>query len=871
MKIRHFLLFLTSLFLISCSNKNGQVAEHKKVESIILNETDIKLNVGGTFELLAYIAPEDAYNKNVLWSSLDYSVATVENGLVSALKDGTTYIIAETVDQHKIASCKVTVFENVDYWPSTKINNFLNEKGIVGVTIPSIKISKEEQLLQAETFQSGNLSAFEIIIQNNCTTQYIDCLINENYSIKNNYYVDNSEKVAISCFYQTNTIIRIFDYSEIKNQSENECISYKLHKSIGNEQSKQLNFSSDGFNFSFNLGSGSVNPKSQKGDNGYVAIYTGNTFEITGRPILKILLSFTSSNVGNLKANTGVVTCNADKTELEWTGNSDSIIFTAESQSRLTNITIYYLNNDHDEPSPEGIVTISKVLEIASKIKYTPNSDGWYLSTTNVTIQAEAIDAIDSTSTSGGLSPNARGKVLVVDNDDYIICSSSVSTNNPISFYQRVKDYLKAGTTQYLISGKIAFLNGVVEINVSTYKYDSSIVIQKNFETYVSNTFTKSAEFVDDVLNNAKVNPKGYGVNKIIKMEGLTCINKYNDAGSYLFTDQTGKIVPVFSCLDKDKAVMSKGKCFDIIGLESLYLNRPSLRILNIKASTYTPVMFNFKNDSVSVSDLSSFYNIKRGSGDIYNRSELIVYKADVYVSRYAEDSYTFNTNYYFNNTNKVYSTGNSKSDAASRFSLGIFNSDLTYKQTLLSYLLELCDNDEQCANMKIQLYFTLAFADTVDGKNMWRVNIFEELVDSLEYYEASSAQMKFDLNEENVECSYTTGEFQEWTCFDLKVNNFSTDTGIVKRDVDSLKIIDSTGLSISYNKPILGFVLYHSTYSYLSGLDGTKIKAVRQFSNYTELILSSPNSYVLFDHISISGEAYLTVTKIEVKFSTLI
>ena len=64
-----------------------------------------------TYQLKATVKPEDASNKNVIWSSDDPSVATVdENGLVTAVGEGETRIIACLEDNQYISSrCNVKV------------------------------------------------------------------------------------------------------------------------------------------------------------------------------------------------------------------------------------------------------------------------------------------------------------------------------------------------------------------------------------------------------------------------------------------------------------------------------------------------------------------------------------------------------------------------------------------------------------------------------------------------------------------------------------------------------------------------------------------------------------------------------------------
>lgn len=75
-----------------------------------LNEDSLTFKVGNTATLIAAIAPDNATNKTVVWSSDNTAVATVDtNGKVTALSTGTATITVTTVDGNKTATCTVIV------------------------------------------------------------------------------------------------------------------------------------------------------------------------------------------------------------------------------------------------------------------------------------------------------------------------------------------------------------------------------------------------------------------------------------------------------------------------------------------------------------------------------------------------------------------------------------------------------------------------------------------------------------------------------------------------------------------------------------------------------------------------------------------
>ena len=80
------------------------------VSSVSLNKTELTLTVGADVQLIATVAPENATNKNVTWTSNNESIATVDNtGKVTAVSAGTANITVTTVDGSKTATCEVTV------------------------------------------------------------------------------------------------------------------------------------------------------------------------------------------------------------------------------------------------------------------------------------------------------------------------------------------------------------------------------------------------------------------------------------------------------------------------------------------------------------------------------------------------------------------------------------------------------------------------------------------------------------------------------------------------------------------------------------------------------------------------------------------
>ena len=79
-----------------------------EVETINLGGSEFYVEVGGTLTINAVLVPETAKDAVLLWTSDDPEVATVENGVVTALKEGKTTVVVRA-ESGVTASCVVYV------------------------------------------------------------------------------------------------------------------------------------------------------------------------------------------------------------------------------------------------------------------------------------------------------------------------------------------------------------------------------------------------------------------------------------------------------------------------------------------------------------------------------------------------------------------------------------------------------------------------------------------------------------------------------------------------------------------------------------------------------------------------------------------
>ena len=127
------------------------------VESVSLDKTSVELIAGDEIILTATIAPDNATNKNVIWTSSDESVATVANGKVTALKEGATTITVTTEEGKKTASCDVIVLHD----PSNDAIVFA-DKIMKKMCVSAFDINRDGELSYKEAAAVTDLSQMKL-------------------------------------------------------------------------------------------------------------------------------------------------------------------------------------------------------------------------------------------------------------------------------------------------------------------------------------------------------------------------------------------------------------------------------------------------------------------------------------------------------------------------------------------------------------------------------------------------------------------------------------------------------------------------------------------------------------------------------------
>ena len=112
---KNYLLVLaavTTLLFTACNETQITHNEEIAVTDVILNKSLVYLRVGAIEVLTATVIPADAANRNLIWSSHNPDVVTIDdNGIVTAISVGTAIIIARSENGVISPSCTIRVYD----------------------------------------------------------------------------------------------------------------------------------------------------------------------------------------------------------------------------------------------------------------------------------------------------------------------------------------------------------------------------------------------------------------------------------------------------------------------------------------------------------------------------------------------------------------------------------------------------------------------------------------------------------------------------------------------------------------------------------------------------------------------------------------
>ncbi len=119
-------------------NGYNPVGPVTSVTGVSLDKSSVSLSKGGSTTLVATVTPNDASDKSVSWSTSDTAVASVNNGVVTAVEYGVATITVTTSDGGFTDTCEIIV------QPSS-ISASVSKDYVVGETISASDITVVDQ------------------------------------------------------------------------------------------------------------------------------------------------------------------------------------------------------------------------------------------------------------------------------------------------------------------------------------------------------------------------------------------------------------------------------------------------------------------------------------------------------------------------------------------------------------------------------------------------------------------------------------------------------------------------------------------------------------------------------------------------------
>lgn len=127
------------------------------VTGVSLNKNSLSLTVGGKDTLIATVAPTNASNQKVSWSTSSDKIASVDsNGNVTAVAQGSATITATTEDGAKTATCSVTVTAATVAVTGVSLNKTSATVNVNGATQLTATVSPSSAANKKVTWKSSN-------------------------------------------------------------------------------------------------------------------------------------------------------------------------------------------------------------------------------------------------------------------------------------------------------------------------------------------------------------------------------------------------------------------------------------------------------------------------------------------------------------------------------------------------------------------------------------------------------------------------------------------------------------------------------------------------------------------------------------------
>ena len=230
-------IIITSSNGVSTKCKVHVTLDTVLVDKIILTPEKMTVKVGESEQISAKIEPENATERNLVWSSSDESIATVDStGKVTGITSGVVTITAKTKNGKVVATINLTI-NNV---PDGEVEVYDNDKdpvtwnGSDNLNIFSNSIYNIDGVIAPESENT-----YQFVVRNN--TKYkikysIDFIETNDYHINMKYKLKKNDSYIINSYSKPNSLA-VKDY--VLNSGENDTY-YLDWKWISNNNDTEI-------------------------------------------------------------------------------------------------------------------------------------------------------------------------------------------------------------------------------------------------------------------------------------------------------------------------------------------------------------------------------------------------------------------------------------------------------------------------------------------------------------------------------------------------------------------------------------------------------------------------------------------------------
>ena len=182
-----------------------------RVTGVSIKPTVTTMVVGDDLVLEATVAPENATNKVVAWSSSDSKMASVDaTGKVTAIAEGKVTIRATTDDGDKTASCQITIVHRGVEISKPEVSDITSISALVEGTVKPSGVKVTEVGICYSTSQSPTVNDKKVVLSGEDISYTLTKLeANTTYYVRIYAVVDGTAKYGDQAMFTTEVAVEI--------------------------------------------------------------------------------------------------------------------------------------------------------------------------------------------------------------------------------------------------------------------------------------------------------------------------------------------------------------------------------------------------------------------------------------------------------------------------------------------------------------------------------------------------------------------------------------------------------------------------------------------------------------------------------------